>query len=106
MLNFWPTNRPLLPSLDPVKGALRAALEEAGEAERPGLQRALAIVEEFDAADQAATADWARKTLAVAGVDPVTHEIRAVKAIRQARPGLGLKEAVDLVKSLGEDGDH
>ncbi|MGW1199983.1 hypothetical protein ACWD4B_29720 [Streptomyces sp. NPDC002536] len=100
MLNFWPSNRPLLPDLTPVKDALRTALGEAEEAERPGLERALAIVEEFASADQVATQDWARKTLAVAGVDPVTHEVKAVRALRQARPGLGLKEAVDLVRSL------
>ncbi|MEU7163087.1 hypothetical protein AB0A70_00305 [Streptomyces morookaense] len=100
MLNFWPQNRPLLPDLTPVKDALRTALGEADEAERPGLQRALAIVEEFASADQVATQDWARKTLAVAGIDPATHEIRAIKALRQARPGLTLKEGVDLVKSL------
>ncbi|GHF29168.1 hypothetical protein GCM10010359_34550 [Streptomyces morookaense] len=100
MLNFWPSNRPLLPDLTPVKDALRTALGEADEAERPGLERALAIVEEFASADQAATQDWARKTLAVAGVDPVAQEVKAVRALRQARHGLGLKEAVDLVKSL------
>ena len=44
--------------------------------------------------------DWARNVLALAGIDPRTAEVKAVRELRTARPGLSLKEAVALVKAL------
>src|SRR5947208_3628706 len=71
------TNRPSPPDLDPVRSAIQDALNDANESERPGLRRALDIVDEFVSADRSpATEEWARKTLAVAGVDPKAKEIQ------------------------------
>ena len=94
-------NRPSPPDLEPVRNAIQDALNNADETERPGLRRALDIVDEFVSADRSpATEEWARKALAVAGVDPKAKEIKAVQALRAARPGLGIKEATALVRSL------
>ncbi|MFK8846529.1 hypothetical protein [Streptomyces sp. Ac-502] len=94
-------NRPSPPDLAPVRDAIQSALNDADEAERPGLRRALDIVNEFTPADGSpATEEWARKALAVAGVDPRVKEIKAIQALRTARPSLGMKEATALVRSL------
>ncbi|MFH8383943.1 hypothetical protein ACH4E7_23850 [Kitasatospora sp. NPDC018058] len=87
-------------NLEALRAALRAALETADEEERPGLRRAVDIVEGFVAGAGPIGVEWARKVLELAGVDPRTAEVRAVKELRSARPGLGLKEAVALVKAL------
>lgn len=94
-------NRPSPPDLEPIRNAIQDALNNADEAERPGLRRALDIVDEFVSTDRSpATEEWARKALAVAGVDPKAKEIKAVQALRAARPSLGIKEATALVRSL------
>ncbi|MFJ5675241.1 hypothetical protein [Streptomyces sp. NPDC093097] len=94
-------NRPSPPDLEPVRSAIQDALNDANESEHPGLRRALDIVDEFASTDRsAATEEWARKALAVAGVDPKAKEIKAVQALRAARPSLGMKEATALVRSL------
>ncbi|MFE9448698.1 hypothetical protein [Streptomyces sp. NPDC006739] len=94
-------NRPTPPDLTPVVKAIQDALNNADDTERPGLRKALDIVDEFASADRSpATEEWARKALAVAGVDPSTKEIKAVQALRAARPSLGIKEATALVRSL------
>lgn len=41
---------------------------------------------------------WARRTMREAGVDPVQQNIMAVKVLREAKPELGLAEAVALSK--------
>lgn len=41
---------------------------------------------------------WARRTMREAGVDPVKESVRAVKVLRDAKPELGLGEAVALAK--------
>lgn len=84
---------------DAAAEAIREALAGASAEERPGLERAAAIIAEYGSRPEAAArVEWVRGVLAAAGVDPVTHEVRAVKAVRDAERGLSLLAAVELVK--------
>ncbi|WP_431679422.1 hypothetical protein [Kitasatospora sp. KL5] len=47
---------------------------------------------------------WVAGALVQAGVDPQGDEVRAVRELRRAVPGLGLAAAVDLVKPAGTAG--
>ncbi|MFD8707348.1 hypothetical protein ACFV1W_32990 [Kitasatospora sp. NPDC059648] len=93
-------NRAKPANLEALRVALRAALDTAGQEEVPGLRRAIRIVEDFVPSGGAAGVEWARNVLALAGIDPRTAEVKAVRELRTARPDLGLKEAVALVKAL------
>jgi hypothetical protein len=88
------------PDLSAVRAALREALRSAPEPERPGLVRALAVLDTFDSQDVPTDVKWARRVLSVAGLDPQESEVKAVAALRAARPGLGLREATTLVRDL------
>ncbi|GAA1105948.1 hypothetical protein [Nocardiopsis composta] len=92
----------VLRDIDPALEALREALNDADPEERPGLRRALAILEEAAGAEDPRLR-WTRQVLADAGIDPREKEGHAVKAVRQALPGLTLKQAVDLVKQAQEE---
>ncbi|MFW5416090.1 hypothetical protein J0910_05650 [Nocardiopsis sp. CNT-189] len=92
----------VLRDIDSAVEALRGALDGADPAERPGLLRALAILEQETDADPRIR--WTRQVLADAGVDPREKEVQAVKAVRDALPGLTLQQAVDLVKRA-KDGE-
>ncbi|MGW2372114.1 MULTISPECIES: hypothetical protein [Kitasatospora] len=94
------SNRAKPANLEALKAALQAALESADQEELPGLRRAIRIVEDFVPSGGVAGVDWARNVLALAGIDPRTAEVKAVRELRTARPDLGLKEAVALVKAL------
>ncbi|MFD7235497.1 hypothetical protein ACFWAT_09320 [Streptomyces syringium] len=89
----------VLRDTEAVADAIREALAGASDAERPGLERAAAIVAEYGARPEAeARVEWVRGVLEEAGVDPVKHEVRAVKAVRDAERGLSLLAAVELVR--------
>ncbi|GGU10369.1 hypothetical protein [Streptomyces violascens] len=79
---------------------LREALTSAGEAERPGLEAALRIAERAAAVpDRELRARWVREQRASVGyTGPDDESVHAVKALRQAQPGLGLRSAVQLTK--------
>ncbi|MET9181959.1 hypothetical protein ABZX88_27570 [Kitasatospora aureofaciens] len=94
------SNRAKPANLEALQAALQAALDAADQDELPGLRRAIRIVEDFVPAGGAAGVEWARNVLALAGIDPRTAEVKAVRELRTARPGLSLKEAVALVKAL------
>ncbi|MFV8129613.1 hypothetical protein [Streptomyces syringium] len=82
-----------------IADAIREALAGASDEERAGLERAAAIVAQYGGRPEAeARVEWVRGVLAAAGVDPVKHEVRAVKAVRDAERGLSLLAAVELVK--------
>ncbi|MCC3773953.1 hypothetical protein [Streptomyces sp. UNOB3_S3] len=82
-----------------VADAVRAALETADEAERPGLERAAELIALHAARpEREVRAEWARGVLAAAGVDAREQEVHAVRALRRAEPGLSLKSAVRLVR--------
>ncbi|MDQ0681524.1 hypothetical protein QF032_000523 [Streptomyces achromogenes] len=84
---------------DLVAAALRQALAEASPEERPGLERAAALVGSTAAAtDGQLRARWVRSRLASAGFTGDLASVSAVKALRKAEPGLSLLAAVRLQK--------
>ncbi|MFC9283061.1 hypothetical protein [Streptomyces collinus] len=84
---------------DVVAAALRQALAEASPQERPGLERAAALVEATAAATETQLrARWVRSRLAAAGFTGDIASVAAVKALRQAEPRLSLLAAVQLQK--------
>ncbi|MFD5466011.1 hypothetical protein ACFWIQ_24730 [Kitasatospora sp. NPDC127059] len=98
---FYPlSNRAKPANLEALKAALQAALDTADQEELPGLRRAIHIVEDFVPSAGPAGVEWARNVLALAGIDPRTAEVKAVREVRRARPDLSLKDAVALVRAL------
>jgi hypothetical protein len=90
----------VLRDADGVKAALQAALAQAAPEERPGLERALAVVAEASAAtDEELRARWVRQRMEAAGVRGPADSVEAIKALREAAPGLSLLSAVQLAKS-------
>ncbi|WP_307713893.1 hypothetical protein [Streptomyces sp. V4I23] len=90
----------VLRDADSIVAAVRAALDRATPEERPGLQRALEIVEDASASThEDLEARWVRQRLDAAGVTGPADSIPAIKALREAAPGLSLKSAVDLAKT-------
>ncbi|MEU0126755.1 MULTISPECIES: hypothetical protein [unclassified Streptomyces] len=84
---------------DTVTVALRQALAEASPAERPGLERAVALVESTAAATETQLrARWVRSRLAAVGFTGDIASVAAVKALRRAEPKLSLLAAVQLRK--------
>lgn len=80
-----------------IGAALRQALETAGAEERPGLERALAVV--ADAAgvpDMELRGRWAGRRIRAGGHQGPLDAVAAVKALRKAEPGLSLRQAVQL----------
>ncbi|WP_327115250.1 hypothetical protein OG206_12270 [Streptomyces sp. NBC_01341] len=73
---------------------LRRALATAPDAERPGLERALALAAEAEAVpDAELRARWVRQRLAAAGYEGPADSVAAIKALRRAEPGLSLLQA-------------
>ncbi|MCC5479275.1 hypothetical protein ACFV2N_40650 [Streptomyces sp. NPDC059680] len=84
---------------DMVAAALRRALAEASPEERPGLERAAALVESTAAATEGELrARWVRSRLAAVGFAGDIASIAALKALRQAEPQLSLVVSVQLQK--------
>ncbi|MBC9719553.1 hypothetical protein H9Y04_44395 [Streptomyces sp. TRM66268-LWL] len=91
----------VLHDLDTVKEELTAALETADPQHRTGLEEALRIVDRHSAvSDDERTREWARRLIRDAGIDAARDQVRAVKAVRDAVPGLGLIAANSLVNSI------
>ncbi|MFF3288132.1 hypothetical protein [Streptomyces sp. NPDC003023] len=85
---------------DAITAAVRAALDRAAPEDRPGLELALEIVEDASAATyEELRAHWVRQRLDAAGVQGPADSVSAIKALREAAPGLSLKAAVDLAKA-------
>jgi hypothetical protein len=82
--------------LAPVREDLRKALAAAGERERPGLEEALRTIGEYS--PEELRRRWVAGILTAAAVNPQTDSVKAVKALRDAAPGLSLSDAVALVK--------
>jgi hypothetical protein len=90
---------PVIRDADVVADALRAALAGAPPEERPGLERALALVESAASASEGRVrARWTRSRLAAVGFTGDLASVAAVKALRQAEPRLSLLAAVQLQK--------
>jgi len=84
---------------DVVATALRQALAEASPGERPGLERAVTLVESTAAANEGQLqARWVRSRLAATGFTGDLDSVAAVRALRQAEPRLSLLAAVHLQK--------
>lgn len=84
---------------DVIAAALRQALAGASPEERPGLERAAALVDSTAAADEGRLrARWVRSRLTAAGFAGDLASVAAVRALRQAEPGLSLLAAVQLQK--------
>ncbi|MGW7522167.1 hypothetical protein [Streptomyces sp. NPDC054783] len=84
---------------DMVAAALRRALAEAPPEERPGLERAAALVESTAAATEGELrARWVRSRLAAVGFAGDIASVAALKALRQAEPQLSLVASVQLQK--------
>ncbi|MET9605204.1 hypothetical protein ABZZ17_09065 [Streptomyces sp. NPDC006512] len=89
----------LIRDSDTVAAALRHALAEASPAERPGLERAAALVESTAAATETQLrARWVRSRLADVGFTGDIDSATAVRALRQAEPKLSLLAAAELQK--------
>lgn len=90
----------VLRDAEDIEDAVRAALGSAPPEERPGLERALALVTEAGTRpDGELHARWVRQVLAKAGVQGPPDSVPAIKALREAAPGLSLLSAVQLAKS-------
>jgi hypothetical protein len=84
---------------DVVAAALRRALAEASAEERPGLERAAALVESTAAATEIQLrARWVRSRLTAAGFTGNIDSVAALKTLRRAEPRLSLLAAVQLQK--------
>ncbi|TQJ57286.1 hypothetical protein FBY34_5133 [Streptomyces sp. SLBN-115] len=89
---------------DLIAGALRRALAEASPQERPGLERAAALVESTAAATETQLrARWVRSRLAAVGFTGDIASVAAVKALRQAERKLSLLAAVQLQREAVAD---
>lgn len=87
----------LLRDADVVRAALQQALAEATPEERPGLERAAALVESTAAATEGELrARWVRSRLADVGFTGDITSVAAVRALRKAEPKLSLAAAVQL----------
>ncbi|MFJ3659847.1 hypothetical protein ACIPPM_05190 [Streptomyces sp. NPDC090119] len=84
---------------DAILAAVRRALADASPEERPGLERAVALVESTAAASEdEACARWVRARLAATGFTGDIASMAALRALRKAEPSLGLLMAVELQK--------
>ncbi|MFJ5557817.1 hypothetical protein ACIQCD_10415 [Streptomyces sp. NPDC093250] len=85
-----------LSDLDEAREAVRQALADASDADAPGLRVALGILDGFTASDPRVR--WVGKVLGEQGINPRTHEVAAIKALRDALPGLSLVAATALAR--------
>lgn len=82
---------------DGITAVLRHALDSATAAERPGLERALALATQAAGApDAELRGRWAGRRIREGGHQGPLDAVAAVKALRTAEPGLGLRQAVQL----------
>ncbi|MEU3571035.1 hypothetical protein AB0E96_21830 [Kitasatospora sp. NPDC036755] len=100
MFSSRETHLVVLRELDVVRTALQEELAAAGPEERPGLERALSVLDGMGRNEQQLKAKWVNGLLEQTGIDPRTQEVRAVRELRRAVPGLSLVAAVDLVKQV------
>ncbi|MBM9619816.1 hypothetical protein ACFU9F_20210 [Streptomyces zhihengii] len=85
---------------DAVTAALGKALAEAPPEERPGLERALEIAGGVCSSSEAETqARWVRAHLDAAAVTGPADSVTAIKALREAAPGMSLLAAVELART-------
>ncbi|MFJ9721294.1 hypothetical protein ACIRP3_00905 [Streptomyces sp. NPDC101209] len=89
----------VLRDADVIAAVLRQALVDASPEERAGLERAVTLAESTAAATSAEVrARWVRSRLTAVGFTGDVASVAAVKALRQAEPGLSLVAAVQMQK--------
>ncbi|WP_405533359.1 hypothetical protein OG592_39825 [Streptomyces avidinii] len=89
----------LIRDADTIAASLHQALNDASPEERPGLERAAALVEAAATAGEAQLrARWVRSRLSAVGFTGDIGSVAAVKALRKAEPKLSLLAAVELQK--------
>ncbi|MGW8062572.1 hypothetical protein ACVV2G_09920 [Streptomyces ziwulingensis] len=89
----------VLRDADVIAQDVRQALAEATPEQRPGLERAAALVEQAAAASEAELrARWVHERFAEAGYQGPADSVQAVKTLRDAAPGLSLLSAVQLTR--------
>ncbi|MHB9753187.1 hypothetical protein ACYBSK_02235 [Streptomyces sp. BYX5S] len=87
----------LVRDTDILAETLRQALLDASPEERPGLERAAALVASTaTTSEPALRARWTRARWSAVGFDGDITSVAAVKALRQAEPSLSLLAAVEL----------
>ncbi|MGI5402420.1 hypothetical protein ACQEVG_23840 [Streptomyces sp. CA-135486] len=95
----------VLRDADSIADAVRAALSTATPEDRPGLERAAAIVARAaDAPAAELRGRWVRQQLDAAGFKGPADSIHAIKALRKAEPRLSLVTAVSLAKDAESTG--
>ncbi len=91
----------ILHDADEIKTAVQRALETAGPQERPGLERAISVIEEQCAlTDSDVRKRWVLRVLAERSLDPGEYSVEAVAAVREAAPGLSLVTAAQMVQEV------
>ncbi|MEU4209046.1 hypothetical protein AB0F13_03400 [Streptomyces sp. NPDC026206] len=82
-----------------IDEAVREALAGASDEDRPGLERAAALIAARAARPESEIrGEWVRGIVAAQGVDLHAQELQAIRVLRKAQPRLGLAEAVHLVR--------
>lgn len=84
-----------------ARARLQQALDTADPVEVAGLRRALEILAAVPASDDEVRTEWARTVLADARIDP-KEQLKAIKALRAAKRGLSLKDAVEMAKRAAQ----
>ncbi|MEU9358338.1 hypothetical protein AB0D35_09530 [Streptomyces sp. NPDC048301] len=81
---------------------LSRALDNAPAAERPGLEKALALAAEAAAVpDREIRGRWVRQRLAAVGHKGQVDSVAAIRKLRQAEPALSLRQAVMYAREAG-----
>jgi hypothetical protein len=80
---------------------IEQALADADATLRPGLQHALALLRALPSSEAEVESQWARGVWEAAGITP-GQDVRAIKALRDAKPELSLAAAVDIAKRAAQ----
>ncbi|MFE7115854.1 hypothetical protein ACFU99_10580 [Streptomyces sp. NPDC057654] len=85
--------------MDAVRAAVLRALESADPQERPGLERAISVIDDECAlTDSDLRKRWVLRVLADRGLDPGEYSVGAVAAVRETAPALSLVTAAQMVQ--------
>lgn len=87
-----------LSDLGDARDAVHQALSDAAVDELPGLRRAARILDDLAERAGEPRLRWARGILEREGIDPVSHEVAAIRALRLELPGLSLTAATELAR--------
>ncbi|MCX5399385.1 hypothetical protein [Streptomyces sp. NBC_00102] len=95
----------VLHDVDEVLAALREELASAADTDRPGLERALALVGRYTGRPEGELrVRWVRERLTASGFTGPADSTEAIKALRRAEPGLSLLQAVTYAREAAAAG--